>query len=70
MTDIKFPLMTFVSDGTIHAMQYIEETIERLRQVSGYSIEELIQKFAMGYTLEGPKNTNMSLKEMAETEGL
>lgn len=70
MTDIKFPRMTFVSDGAIHAMQYIEETIERLRQVSGYSIEELVQKFAMGYTLERPTNTTVSLEEMAETEGL
>ena len=36
-----------------------EETASKLRQVSGYNMEKLIELFAAGYTLEPPKNSGL-----------
>ena len=66
MSDVKFPKVIFEPDGTIKAMQYLDCCVSRLQQVSGYSIEELIDKFAEGYTLQRPLKVSMSMGELAK----
>lgn len=46
--------------GVWAAYRKAEEEAARLRQVSGYSVEKLIELFAAGYTLQPPVYKSMS----------
>lgn len=45
--------------NTSHIFNYVrklDENITKLEQLTGFSLDELIEKFAAGWTLEPPKN--------------
>ena len=46
------------------AFKEVEETLHKLEQVSGMTLDELIEKFAAGWVLSPPESKGISLSEL------
>ena len=60
---VKFPKISFIPTSETETIRKYEEQIVNLVKVSGYKIDELIERFAAGYTLQPPETDDIKQLE-------